>query len=174
MLIPSSGQSQGFSSGLATSPDIPPATTAETFEDLAGQGRRHPALGIAMAISCFSLIGLPLTVGFFGKLFLLRPALDAHMYWLVVITIINAAISAGYYLRIVGTMFLRAEPDAGQQSTDQPRQAMPIVMTIVLSAAATLTFGAIFPATQILSNQATEATNIRDTAPAPVAQAPAP
>src|SRR5688500_10380194 len=48
----------------------PPATTAETFEDLAGQGRRHPLLGLAMAVCCFSLIGLPLTVGFVGKFYL--------------------------------------------------------------------------------------------------------
>jgi NADH-quinone oxidoreductase subunit N len=48
---------------------VPPATTAETFEDLAGQGRRHPRSGLAMAVCCFSLIGLPLTVGFFGKLY---------------------------------------------------------------------------------------------------------
>src|SRR5205823_11974115 len=86
---------------------VPPATTAETFEDLAGQGRRHPALGLAMAVCCFSLIGLPLTVGFFGKFYLIRPALHSHLYWLVVITMINAAISAAYYLRIVATMFLR-------------------------------------------------------------------
>src|SRR5262249_43612120 len=87
----------------------PPATTAETFEDLAGQGRAHPALGLAMAACCFSLIGLPLTVGFFGKLYLIRPALHAELYGLVVLTMINAAISAAYYLRIVGTMFLRSD-----------------------------------------------------------------
>ena len=51
-----------------------PATSAETFEDLAGQGRRHLALGLAMAVCCFSLVGLPLTVGFFGKFYLLAPA----------------------------------------------------------------------------------------------------
>ena len=60
-----------------------------------------------MAVSCFSLIGLPLTVGFFGKLYLIRPALDGRFYWLVVVTVVNAAISAAYYLRIVATMFLR-------------------------------------------------------------------
>src|SRR5688572_31995573 len=90
-----------------------PATSAETFEDLAGTGRRHVGLGLAMAVSCFSLIGLPLTVGFWGKLMLIRPALQSGrpmMTWLVVITMINAAISAAYYLRIVGTMFLRPEP----------------------------------------------------------------
>ncbi|HEY8666917.1 MAG TPA: NADH-quinone oxidoreductase subunit N, partial [Tepidisphaeraceae bacterium] len=67
------------------------ATSAETFEDLAGEGRKHPALGLAMAVCCFSLTGLPLTIGFFGKLFLIKPALDVgtrSMNWLVVITMV--------------------------------------------------------------------------------------
>ena len=106
MLIPARAK-QTWS---GTAEPIPPATTAETFEDLAGQGRQHPMLGLAMAVCCFSLIGLPLTIGFFGKLYLIKPALDSKLYGLVIITMINAAISAGYYLKIVGTMFLRAEP----------------------------------------------------------------
>jgi formate hydrogenlyase subunit 3/multisubunit Na+/H+ antiporter MnhD subunit len=99
--------------------------SAEMFEDLAGQGRRHVGLGLAMAVCCFSLIGIPLTVGFLGKLLIIKPALiaasglgqagqaenpvRAAMVWLVVITMINAAISAAYYLRIIATMFLRSD-----------------------------------------------------------------
>jgi NADH-quinone oxidoreductase subunit N len=95
------------------------ATSAETFEDLAGQGRRHVALGVSMAIICFSLTGIPLTVGFFGKVYLVTPALAAaaadpaiktQMVWLAVILMVNAAVSAGYYLRIVAALFLRTEP----------------------------------------------------------------
>ena len=136
-----------------------PATSAETFEDLAGQGRRHPALGLAMAVTCFSLIGLPLTVGFFGKLLLIRPAIGAQLYGLVIVTVINAAISAGYYLRIVGTMFLRPEPEADSEAAPVS-MAMPIVTAVCLSAAATVLFGTIIPATQVLTNQTMQATTI--------------
>ena len=149
----------------------PPATTAETFEDLAGQGRRHPLLGLAMAVSCFSLIGLPLTVGFFGKLYLIKPALDGRFYWLVVITVVNAAISAAYYLRIVATMFLRSDPvtaeamesdivDAAEEGTATesfPRRVFPIVAAVGLSVALTLLLGAFFPATSQLSQYAQQA-----------------
>ncbi|HEX3984905.1 MAG TPA: NADH-quinone oxidoreductase subunit N, partial [Acidisoma sp.] len=86
-----------------------PATSAETFDDIAGLGREHTLLGLAMAVSCFSLIGIPLTIGFFGKFFLILPAWKANLTGLVIILIINAAISAGYYLRIVGAMFLAPE-----------------------------------------------------------------
>jgi NADH-quinone oxidoreductase subunit N len=149
-------------SGQAT--PIPPATTAETFEDIAGQGRRHPALGLGMAVCCFSLIGLPLTVGFFGKLYLIRPALTAGLYWLVVITMINAAISAAYYLKIVAAMFLRPDPD-GEEIADA-RYArrlpapLPITAAVVLSVFGTLLFGTIIPATQVLVNQVTPAAQL--------------
>ena len=149
-------------SGAVTS--IPPATTAETFEDIAGQGRRHPALGLAMAVCCFSLIGLPLTVGFFGKLYLIRPALDSKLYWLVVITMINAAISAAYYLKIVATMFLRPEPD-GDAIPDARFAArvaapLPITAAVVLSVFGTLLFGTIIPATQVLVTAVTQAAQL--------------
>ena len=149
-------------SGQAT--PVPPATTAETFEDIAGQGRRHPALGLAMAVCCFSLIGLPLTVGFFGKLYLIRPALDSKLYWLVVITMINAAVSAAYYLKIVAAMFLRPDPD-GEEIADA-RYArrlpapLPITAAVVLSVFGTLLFGTVIPATQVLVNQVTPAAQL--------------
>jgi len=149
----------------------PPATTAETFDDLAGQGRRHPLLGLAMAVSCFSLIGLPLTVGFFGKLYLIKPALDARLIGLVVVTLVNAAISAAYYLQIVGTMFLRPDPataeavesdieeDAAERAATEkyPRRVFPIGAAVALSAGLTLAFGAVFPATEQLTQRTHEA-----------------
>ena len=150
---------------------VPPATTAETFDDIAGQGRRHPALALAMAVCCFSLIGLPLTVGFFGKVYLIKPALDGRFYWLVVVTVVNAAISAAYYLRIVATMFLRSDPmtveamesdiaDAAAEGTAAEsftRRTFPIVAAVALSVALTLLFGTVFPATSHLSLRARDA-----------------
>lgn len=179
----------------------PPATSAETYDDLAGQGRRHPVLGLCMATCCFSLIGLPLTIGFFGKLYLIKPALDARLYGLVVITMINAAVSAGYYLKIIATMFLRPEPEheAGAVATatalhaGQPVPAhghgpqahghahpplalpMPIVTAVALSVFGTLLFGTFVPATQVLVNTVTPASQLeppsRDSADAPPAPA---
>ena len=141
---------------LLPSRDNKPATSAETFEDIAGTGRKHVGLGLAMAVACFSLIGLPLTVGFFGKFYLIQPALRGSNYWLVVLTMINAAISAGYYLRIVGTMFLRAEPAprAGAANVAPIEiRSLPVSMAIALSVVGTLLFGTILPATKGLSNQ---------------------
>ena len=117
-----------------------------------------------MAVCCFSLIGLPLTIGFFGKLYLIRPALDSKLYWLVVITMINAAVSAAYYLKIVATMFLRPDPD-GEDVADARYAArlaapLPITAAVVLSVFGTLLFGTIIPATQVLVNRVTPAAQL--------------
>jgi NADH-quinone oxidoreductase subunit N len=149
--------------------DPKPATSAETYEDIAGTGRTHTALGLAMAVTCFSLIGLPLTVGFFGKYYLIRPALDAGNYWLVGITMVNAAISAGYYLRIVGTMFLRSDAPAATATATakeaMPIRSLPITMAIGLSAIGTLLFGTILPATTLLNNRTTAASRMEEENP---------
>jgi NADH-quinone oxidoreductase subunit N len=179
---------------------------AETFEDIAGQGRRHVGLGLAMAVCCFSLIGIPLTVGFLSKLLIIKPALVAAssggapgqpanpirsaMVWLVVITMINAAISAAYYLWIVATMFLRSDeppymrsPASGTAapatettwSRSPPplgRPAWPILTAVLLSVVGTLVFGMIPPATDLLGAGAEKAMQLEGSIPPSPGTAP--
>lgn len=150
---------------------------AETFDDLAGQGRRHVGLGLAMAICCFSLIGIPLTVGFLGKLLLIKPALSGGLTWLAIVLIINAAISAAYYLRIVAAMFLRTDgpavqaPVAGIPAT-QPQ--LPVRLGVALSVLLTFVFGAVPPAAQLLTTNATPPLQSSTQAPTEPAIAAAP
>jgi NADH-quinone oxidoreductase subunit N len=134
-----------------------PATSAETFEDLAGTGRRHVALGLAMAVACFSLTGLPLTVGLFGKIYLIRPAIEGHDYGLIVLMLINSAISAGYYLRIVGVMFLRPEP--GQTPQVAPR-SVPVLAAVAISVLLTLGLGIVWPAVNALNARTLRAASV--------------
>lgn len=84
------------------------------IDDLAGLGATHPGLAAALALFLFSMIGLPLTAGFTGKFMLFMSALTTHgqsqdrlFLWLAIIAAINAAIGAFYYLRVIGTMYLR-------------------------------------------------------------------
>src|SRR6267142_2467112 len=129
---------------------------AETFDDLAGPGSGHVGLGRAMAVACFSLIGMPLTVGFMGKIFLIVPALRGGMTVLVIILVVNAAISAAYYLRIVATMFLRPAPSPEQEGAAMisapmaPARQPSVLLAVIGSVLATLIFGAIPRATQEL------------------------
>ncbi|MGE0606526.1 MAG: NADH-quinone oxidoreductase subunit N [Pirellulales bacterium] len=103
----------------------PPGEQLDRVDDLAGLGRRHPISALAMSIFMFSLAGVPPLAGFWGKLTLFAGALsvgprDAGMtatqYWFLVLAIVgvlNAAIAAAYYLRIVAAMYFR--PSEGQR-----------------------------------------------------------
>ena len=97
-----------------------------------------------------------------------RPALHASLYWLVVITMINAAIAAAYYLRIVGTLFLRGgsgDDAVADEPVPMPPMPWPITTAIVLSVFGTLIFGTIVPATQLLVNRVTDAAQLEPTNP---------
>jgi NADH-quinone oxidoreductase subunit N len=79
-------------------------------DDWAGLANSHPAAALAMTICLLSLGGVPPTGGFFGKFYIFKSAMDAYngqLLWLVVIGVINSAISIYYYLRIVTAMYFR-------------------------------------------------------------------
>ncbi len=81
------------------------------ISSFAGLARRAPWLAAAMAILMLSLTGIPPTVGFFAKLYVLIATVDAGLAWLAVAIVLNAALGAFYYLRIVVTMYMREPED---------------------------------------------------------------
>jgi NADH-quinone oxidoreductase subunit N len=86
--------------------------------DLAGMSRIHPAVALALAVCLFSLTGLPPTVGMLGKLNLFLASWGEGTTLgrsLAIVLAANAAISAWYYLRIIGVMFFDSAP-AGEPS----------------------------------------------------------
>ncbi|MGQ0607785.1 MAG: NADH-quinone oxidoreductase subunit N [Chloroflexota bacterium] len=82
------------------------------LNSFAGLASRSPGRAAAMGILMLSLTGIPPTVGFFAKLYVLLAAVDAGLAWLAVILVLNAAMAAFYYLRVVVYMYMRdPEPD---------------------------------------------------------------
>jgi len=71
------------------------------FADLNGLYKRAPALAFSLAAGAFALVGLPPTVGFIGKFFLITAAWNQGYNWLVVILVVNSAIAIYYYLSLV-------------------------------------------------------------------------
>lgn len=111
------------------------------IEDMAGLGVRQPAVAAMLTIFLCSLIGVPLTAGFFGKFYVFKAALDANLVWLTILGLLNSAVAAYYYLRIIVVMYFK-EP--GETTADL--QAPPAGVQAVLwaSALATMALG-IFP-----------------------------
>jgi NADH-quinone oxidoreductase subunit N len=82
------------------------------FIDLAGLGKRSPLVAAALAVLMLSFTGVPLTLGFWGKFYLFRTAIQGGFIWLAVIGLLTSLVSAYYYLRVVVMMFFReGEPD---------------------------------------------------------------
>lgn len=81
-------------------------------EDYNGIGFQSPWLAFSLSLFLLSLLGMPLTAGFIGKVLVFRAALDQGYYLLVVIGVINTAISAYYYLRLIIVMFFRERSTA--------------------------------------------------------------
>lgn len=78
----------------------------DEIEDFRGMGRRAPLLALGLTYCLVSLVGIPPTAGFFGKLYLFSAAVEYGLIWLVLIAVINSAISAYYYIKIVRAMYL--------------------------------------------------------------------
>jgi NADH-quinone oxidoreductase subunit N len=86
---------------------------SERIEDYRGLGFRAPAVAAAMTIFLFSLTGLPVTVGFVGKFYLLAALVRGgeQYLWLAVVAVINTVISLFYYARIFKAMYLETTDD---------------------------------------------------------------
>ncbi len=103
---------------------------ATSYEDLAGLGRRHPASAAAMSFFLFSLVGVPPTAGFFGKLYVFRAAVGAGFYWLAVLGLVASVIGAYYYLKVIVYMYMR-EPATGAPVAKPTRSgAVPAALVI--------------------------------------------
>ncbi len=88
------------------------ASTGEkyvTLDDYAGLGRRSPILAAILTIFLLSLIGIPVTSGFFAKFYVFNAALQSNLVGLTIIGVMNSAIAAYYYLRVIVYMYMRDE-----------------------------------------------------------------
>jgi NADH-quinone oxidoreductase subunit N len=78
-----------------------------SLEDYEGMGRTSPLLAAMLTIFLLSLIGIPVTGGFLAKFYVFSAAMKAHVIWLTLIGVVNSAIGAYYYLRIIVVMYMR-------------------------------------------------------------------
>ncbi|HEU4594497.1 MAG TPA: NADH-quinone oxidoreductase subunit N [Pyrinomonadaceae bacterium] len=127
-------------------------------EDYRGIGFRAPALSLTLSLFLLSLLGVPLTAGFMGKVVVFGAALDNYteqhpwLIWLVVVGVLNTAISVYYYLRLIVVMFFR------ERTTEwgAPRIPASVALVLVITVAGVLYLG-IFPGSVLDAFRATQA-----------------
>jgi NADH-quinone oxidoreductase subunit N len=132
-----------------------------TLEDYAGLGAKSPVLAATFTFFLMSLIGIPITGGFFAKFYVLNSALKSGLVGLAIILVLNSAVGAYYYLRIIVMMYMR-EP-RGDVPVTAPPPAAVLAMTICLLA--TLYLG-VFPG-RVLDFTAQSAHQLVEITPTP-------
>ncbi|MEM7671346.1 MAG: monovalent cation/H+ antiporter subunit D family protein [Pseudomonadota bacterium] len=114
------------------------STGVRRVDDMAGIGRTMPVTMAAFVIAGLGLIGVPGTAGFISKWYLIQGAVEAGMWWLVVVIVVSSALAIFYIGRVIEVAWFRMPCEA----TKSPR-ALPVEMITVtwLLAGAVLYFG---------------------------------
>jgi NADH-quinone oxidoreductase subunit N len=135
-----------------------------SIDDYAGLGRRSPLLAFTLTIFMLSLIGIPLTGGFFAKYYVFSAALKANLIGLTIIGLVNSAVAAYYYLRLIVVMYMREPAVEGAPEPVTPAMSM----ALVLAALATIYLGVV--PSQVVDYATVGAQEVSSQAPASVAR----
>lgn len=111
-----------------------PAAELDEEPAYAGLSRRHPWLALVLTLALLSLLGVPLTAGFIGKYWVIVAGLDAALWVPVFAVIGGTVISAGYYLRVIKSMYFTAAaapaPAVGPEAAQAAAHAPPPTATL--------------------------------------------
>ena len=111
-----------------------------SIEDYRGIGFESPVLAFSLSLFLLSLLGMPLTAGFMGKIMVFGAAIEQKYYTLVIIGVLNTAVSAYYYLRLIIVMFFGERTMAW----NAPRIPASVALALVITVFGVLYLG-IFP-----------------------------
>ena len=105
---------------------------------LAGLGRDRPLLGAAVVVAMFSLVGMPLTAGFWGKFLVFGVAVSTGYWWLALVGVVASVVSFGYYGAVLRTLYFET-PQVGSESApdggvtpDRPAEIAVIVSALIV------------------------------------------
>jgi NADH-quinone oxidoreductase subunit N len=99
---------------------------ADMLDDFKGLNQRSPWYALMMAITMFSMTGLPPTVGFYAKLSVLQAVFAAGYVWLAVLAVLLSVVGAFYYLRVVKLMYFDAPVETARIA---PRPDMRLLLS---------------------------------------------
>lgn len=104
-------------------------TGSETIEDYDGLGYKAPFLSVSLVIFLVSLVGLPPTAGFIGKLYLFMALVDANLIFAAIIALLNTVVSLYYYVRVIKHMYLT---DPTSATPEIPLKKMSFLYVLIL------------------------------------------
>ncbi|MCO5216158.1 MAG: NADH-quinone oxidoreductase subunit N [Thermomicrobiales bacterium] len=95
-----------------------------TLGDFAGLASRSPLAALAMTVFLVSLMGIPPTIGFYAKYYVIVALLESNLLWLAMTIVMASAISAYFYLRVVAVMYFQ---EKSEDTTGRPIVASPLL-----------------------------------------------
>ncbi|MFB9865429.1 NADH-quinone oxidoreductase subunit N [Rufibacter immobilis] len=104
---------------------------SDEYTSFNGLGKTNPLLAFAMTVAMLSLAGIPLTGGFFGKLFLFSAALEKDLLWLIVVAVLMSAVGIYYYFRVIIAMYMKET--AGDRISVDPLATFTLISLVVLT-----------------------------------------
>jgi len=111
-----------------------------SLDDYAGLSQRQPFVAAMLSIYLLSLLGLPVTAGFFGKFYIFKAAVNSHLISLAVLMATNSVIGAYYYLRVIVVMYMR-EPSAEAAAVGPVPFPVGVNAVLLITFVGTILFG---------------------------------
>src|SRR5262249_21132367 len=110
-----------------------------SLDDYAGLGQRQPWVAGSLSVFLLSLLGLPITAGFFGKFYISTAAINSNPIWLPALITINSTIGFYYSPRLIVIMYMHEpKPEAAIAPVRFPITAR---IVLILAVAGTIYFG---------------------------------
>ncbi|MGO1310665.1 MAG: NADH-quinone oxidoreductase subunit NuoN, partial [Kluyvera intermedia] len=116
---------------------------AESLFAYRGLFWHRPILAAVMTVMMLSLAGIPMTLGFIGKFYVLAVGVQAHLWWLVGAVVVGSAIGLYYYLRVAVSLYLSA-PEKPNRDAPSNWQYSAGGIVVLISALLVLVLG-IYP-----------------------------
>ena len=131
--------------------------STDSIAALKGLGRRDRALAWPITIAMLGLAGLPPTVGFLGKLYLISALVDADWTWLAILVVIGSIASLGYYLRVVGVVWSGNDEEPARDEAGGGGVFKVVVAIGIVAAAVSIVFGVVPDPLYDFTSQAAQA-----------------
>ena len=112
-----------------------------SLDDLDGLAARRPALALALTIFLLAQAGVPLTSGFVAKFQIIGAAVEVRSFWLAVVAMVSAVVSAFLYLRIVLSVYLGSPADDSDTSDNAPAERAHPAAGLAIGIALAITVG---------------------------------